>query len=49
MEKSDQKSKIATSLSFVAKTMLSSAANSRCMFCFHQPKQPKDLKNFRKF
>lgn len=49
MEKSNQKSKIATSLSFVAKSMLSSAANSRCMFCFHQPKQPRDLKKYRKF
>ncbi len=28
---------------------LSAAANSRCMLIYHQPKQPEDLKRFRKF
>lgn len=40
---------VAKKLVFIAKFMLSSAANSRCAFVYHQPKQPKDLKNFRKF
>ncbi len=29
--------------------MLSAAANSRCMLIYHQPRQPEDLKRFRKF
>ncbi len=28
---------------------LTMMANTRCMFCYHQPEQPKDLKKFRKF
>lgn len=28
---------------------LSAAANSRCMLIYHQPKQPENLKRFRKF
>lgn len=40
---------VAKKLVFIAKFMLSSAANSRCAFVYHQPKQPEDVKNFRKF
>lgn len=33
----------------VATAMLTLTANSRCVFCYHQPKQPKELKKYRKF
>lgn len=29
--------------------VLSTATNSRCMLIYHQPKQPEDLKKYRKF
>lgn len=29
--------------------VLSTAANSRCMLIYHQPRQPEGLKKFRKF
>lgn len=40
---------LANALSTVASAMLSSAANSRCTFVYHQPKQPSELKKLRKF
>lgn len=35
--------------SSVAATMMTSAANSRCVFVYHQPKQPAELKKLKKF
>lgn len=49
MKKQNSNSFIAKTLANVAENALSSAANSRCVFVYHQPKQPKDLKQFRKF
>ncbi|MDE7130746.1 MAG: cyclic lactone autoinducer peptide [Lachnospiraceae bacterium] len=40
---------IARALTMVANRILCTAANSRCMIIFHQPKQPESVKNFRKF
>lgn len=46
MKKMKSKS-VANVLSFTARLMLSSAANSRCAFVYHQPKLPKGLKRNR--
>lgn len=43
------KKMIAKTLTAVTNNMLSTAANSRCMILFHQPKQPEAIKKFRKF
>lgn len=40
---------MAKTLTAVTKNVLSTAANSRCMIIYHQPKQPEALKKFRKF
>jgi len=40
---------VAKVLQSVADKSLSSAANNRCVFYYHQPKQPQDVKKFRKF
>lgn len=49
MKKTNLKSVAARTLSVVTKAGLQYAANSRCAFVYHQPKQPKNLKEFRKF
>lgn len=49
VKRTNSKPVLANALSAVATTMLSSAANSRCAFVYHQPKQPTELKKFRKF
>ncbi|WP_243001025.1 cyclic lactone autoinducer peptide [Roseburia sp. TF10-5] len=49
MKKVNRKPMLANALTGVATAMLSSAANTRCAFVYHQPKQPTDLKKFRKF
>ena len=32
----------------VARNSVKVAADSRCMYCLHQPKQPKGIEKFRK-
>lgn len=49
MKKKNEKKMFANALSSVAVVMLTSAANSRCAFIYHQPKQPEGLKKFRRF
>lgn len=49
MMKKREKSMMAKTLTAVADSMLTTAANSRCILLYHQPKQPKDVKRFRKF
>lgn len=49
MQKKEQGKMVAKLLTAVANNRLSSAANSRCALVYHQPKQPKELKKFRKF
>lgn len=39
----------AKALSGVAKKAMSAASNSRCAFIFHQPRQPEELRKYRKF
>lgn len=48
MEKRNKKI-LAKTLVKVADNALSAAANSRCMYVYHQPKQPDAVKKFRKF
>lgn len=48
MEKTNEKKVFANAILSVANVMLVIAANSRCAFVYHQPKQP-ELKRFRKF
>lgn len=43
------KKMIAKALTAVTNSMLSVAANSRCVTLFHQPKQPDAVRKFRKF
>lgn len=38
----------ATILEKVAHGSVKAAADSRCMYCFHQPKQPAGIKKFSK-
>ena len=40
---------LAKAMKKTAEHMLSVTANSRCVAVFHQPKQPNDVKKFRKF
>ena len=47
MEKK-QSSKVAVVLEKVARNSVKMAADSRCMYIFHQPKQPADIKKFSK-
>lgn len=49
MKEKREKKRVAKILTSAADHMLSSAANSRCMLIFHQPKQPENMKRFRKF
>lgn len=49
MKRTSEKSVIAKTLKKVATSMLSTSANSRCAFVYHQPQQPSELKKFRKF
>lgn len=48
MEKRGNKA-VAKVLTTTADKMLTVTANSRCIFIFHQPKQPESVKKFRKF
>lgn len=47
--KNNEKKILAQMLTAATNHMLSAAANSRCMILYHQPKQPDELKKFRKF
>ncbi len=47
--KSNDKKLIAKALTAVTNRTLSAAANSRCHFIYHQPKQPDAVRKFRKF
>ena len=49
MKKKNDKKMFSNALSSVAAVMLTSAANRRCAFIYHQPKQPEGLKKFRRF
>ena len=40
---------VAKMLEKVVRYTLSDAANSRCSVIFHQPRQPENVKKFRKF
>ena len=48
MKKTEKRIVLANAMSSIAKFSIR-AANSRCAFVFHQPKQPCDLKKYRKF
>lgn len=47
--KQESEKVLATALSKVAGRAVSASANSRCMFIYHQPKQPDTVKRFRRF
>lgn len=49
MKKTNENKMLAKVASSVAIAMMTSAANSRCVFVYHQPKQPAELKKFKKF
>lgn len=49
MKKSEKKPVAAKALLAMANKSLTSAANSRCVFFYHQPKQPDGVDKFRKF
>lgn len=49
MKKTNEKSILANVLASLAQRSLSAAANSRCVYVFHQPKQPENIKKYRKF
>lgn len=49
MKSTNQKPVIAKTLKKVVNSMLSTSANSRCAFIYHQPQQPSEVKKFRKF
>ncbi|MCI8936382.1 MAG: cyclic lactone autoinducer peptide [Lachnospiraceae bacterium] len=49
MKKTNKKPIVADALVSLAQRSLSSAANSRCAYVFHQPKQPENVKKYRKF
>lgn len=48
MKKNEKKTVLAKALTSVADGMLSKAANSRCALIYHQPKQPEEVRKFRK-
>lgn len=48
MESLDKKT-AAKALAALADKVLSATANSRCVYFFHQPKQPEAVKKYRKF
>lgn len=43
-----KKNIIASSMEKVARKFVEVAANSRCMYIYHQPKQPEGIKKFSK-
>lgn len=49
MKKENGKKMFANAMTSVATLTMVVAANSRCVFIYHQPKQPVALKKFRKF
>lgn len=49
MKRTNKKTVIAKTLKKVANSMLSTSANSRCAFIYHQVQQPSEVKKFRKF
>ena len=49
MKRLNEKEVLAKALESVAHEILKSSANTRCAFVYHQPKQPSELKKFRKF
>lgn len=49
MKKKNGKKMFANVMTSVAAFAVIVAANSRCAFIYHQPKQPAGLKKFRKF
>lgn len=44
-----KKIKLSKALQSLAVFSLIVVANSRCFFIYHQPKQPLDVKKYRKF
>lgn len=48
-KKSLKGSKMAGVLASTALKVAGMSANSRCMYVYHQPKMPNDVKNLRKF
>lgn len=42
-------SKVANMLASTALTVAGVAANTKCVFIYHQPKAPDGMKNLRKF
>jgi cyclic lactone autoinducer peptide len=49
MRSTDNKATLAKALISLAKKSVIIAANSRCAFIYHQPKQPLEIKKFRRF
>lgn len=49
MNITNKKTMMANVLKKLAETSMSTSANSRCMFIYHQPKHPEQLKKLRKF
>lgn len=49
MKKRNGKKMFVNAMTSVAAFAMIVAANSRCAFIYHQPKQPAELKKFRKF
>ncbi len=49
MKKENSKKMFVNVMTSVAALAMVVAANSRCVFIYHQPKQPAELKKFRKF
>lgn len=49
MKKKSSKSALAIVASSVAKAAISNSANTRCIYVYHQPKQPKEIQKFRRF
>lgn len=49
MKKTKEKLILANVLVSLAQTALYTAANSRCMYVYHQPKQPENVKRYRRF
>lgn len=49
MKKKNGKKMFVNAMTSVAAFAMVVAANSRCVFIYHQPKQPAELKKFRKF
>ncbi len=46
--KGTKKSMSAKMLEVIARKSAGAAVDSRCMYLFHQPKQPEGLKKFKK-